>query len=273
MQHKLTDITFTIFDTETTGLSPQEGDRIVEIAAARTKNGRTIDTFGTLVNPHRAISEAAFRVNQITPEMLQNAPVMNEVMPRFLDFIKDSCLCSYNAGFDLEFLNYELRLLGQGPLEQIAVIDVLKMARRLIPGLARYNLSFVTEALGIQIPQKHRALDDVELTRTLFNKCLAMVDQRGSLDFANFAALFALGARFLDETVNRKITEIQEAIDRGINIKIKYLATSNAEVTEREITPREIRYERGHQYLIGHCYLRNGERAFRIDSILHMEIV
>jgi DNA polymerase III epsilon subunit len=273
MRTNLADITFTIFDTETTGLCPHEGDRIVELAALRIKNGAKVASFQTLVNPKRQISEAAFRVNQITPAMLEGAPAMATVMPEFMDFIKGTCLCSYNAAFDLDFLNHELLLLGANRIDDIVVVDVLKMARRLIPGLERYSLSFVTQALGIRSPQQHRAMSDVELTLELLSKFQAMLRQWDVIDYANFVSLFALQAHFLDDLTNDKIAEIQEAIDRGLRIKIKYLATHGASVTEREVIPKEIRREHGGIYLIGYCCLRNDERAFRIDGIVHMETV
>ena len=273
MRTNLSEVTFTIFDTETTGLCPQEGDRVVELAAVRVKNGETVAQFQTLVDPRRPISEAAFRVNQITPQMLERAPAMPEVLPKFLDFVKGSCLCSYNAAFDLDFLNHELRLAETGSLDDLVVVDVLKMARRLIPNLPRYSLSFVTQRLGIQFPQQHRAMADVELTLELFKRFQAMLRQWEVIDYANFVSLFALQAHFLDDLMNEKIAEIQEAIDRGLRIKIRYLATADATVTEREIIPKEIRRERSHVYLIGHCCLRNDERAFRMDGIVHLETV
>lgn len=153
MQRNINEVEFTIFDTETTGLEPMAGDRIVEIAALRFKGDEVLSTFQALVNPRRPISAAAARVNKITPEMLVGAPVIEEVLPQFLDFIKDSCLCSYNVVFDLGFLNNELKLSGRSELEGLVVADILKMARRLLPGLERYALWFVAEKLGLGIKQ------------------------------------------------------------------------------------------------------------------------
>jgi DNA polymerase-3 subunit alpha (Gram-positive type) len=270
-QH-IDDVEFTFFDTETTGLEPQSGDRIVEIAAVRLRGKEKAVSFQSLVNPHRQISEAAFRVNQITPAMLETAPSMQEVMPQFLDFIKGSCLCSYNAAFDLEFLDYELGLMGKGPLEGLVVVDVLKMSRRLIPGLERYSLSFVTEKLGIKFEQKHRALSDVELTMRLFDKFRAMLEEKGIVDFVNFTGLFGIKADFLDDVNQQKVSQIQEAITMGVRLKIKYLSSSHAQVTMREVIPKEIRQDKGRTYLVGYCCLRNEERSFRVDNILHLEI-
>ena len=157
MANHIDEIEFTIFDTETTGLDPQGGDRIVEIAGLRFKGDEQIATFHSLVDPGRPISSAAFAVNGITPQMLAGAPSSERVLPEFLDFIKDSCLCSYNAGFDLGFLNSELGIIGRRPLQEVIVIDILRMARRLLPGLQRYALWFVAEKLGVQSRQEHRA--------------------------------------------------------------------------------------------------------------------
>ena len=145
MNRNIDDIEFTIFDTETTGLEPQSGDRIVEIAGIRFKGKEKISTFQALVNPRRNISAGAFAVNRISQEMLKDAPPIEEVMPGFLNFIQGSCLCSYNAGFDLEFLNNELKIIGKDELQDFVVVDILKMARRILPGLERYALWFVSE--------------------------------------------------------------------------------------------------------------------------------
>lgn len=168
MDRNIEELEFTIFDTETTGLDPKSGDRIVELAAIRFKGENKISSFESLINPGRPVSREAFSVNKISEEMLLSAPSPKEVIPKFIDFIRGSCLCSYNAGFDLGFLNNELRLLGLDEVKDIPVVDILRMARHSIPGLECYALWFVAQTLGIKIKQKHRALSDVELTRGVF---------------------------------------------------------------------------------------------------------
>ena len=272
MPKSIDEIEFTIFDTETTGLSPQIGDRIVEIAAVRLKGKEKIATFQTLLNPGREIREAAFNVNHITPEMLKNAPCIEEIIIEFLDFIKGSCLCSYNAGFDLDFLNNELRLMCRAALHDIIVVDILKMAKKLLPGLERYALWFVAQELGIKKTQEHRALSDVQLTLGVFDKLRNILAAKNITDFADFSGLFAINQHFLDSSINHKLAEIQEAINLGVKLKIKYLSASSAEVTEREVIPKEIRQENKKSYLVGYCSLRQDERTFRVDNILQLEI-
>lgn len=273
MDKNLADIEFTIFDTETTGLDPEAGDRIIEIAGIRFKGLERISSFDALINPGRPVSAAAFQVNKISQEMLKDARGIELVIPEFLKFARDSCLCAYNVGFDLGFLNNELKLIGQAPLESVAVIDILKMAKRLLPRLERYGLWFVAERLGIKAEQKHRAFSDVELAWGVFNRLKGLLEEKGVSDFANFSHLFGLNSSFLEDINSLKIAKIQEALELGVKLKIKYLSASSADVSERQIIPKEIKYERKNYYLKGYCCLRNEERTFRIDGILHLEIV
>lgn len=273
MNKNLDEIEFTIFDTETTGLEPESGDRVVELAGIRFKGKQKLETFQSLVNPKREISEAAFAVNRITQDMLKDAPSIELVMPEFLKFIQGSCLCSYNAPFDLGFLNNELKILKKPPLENKVIVDILKMAKRLMPGLERYALWFVAEKLAIKIQQAHRAFSDVELSLEVFNKLKEILKAKGISDFMNFSSLFSLKSELLDDINNQKLARIQEAMDLGVKLKIKYLSSRDAQVTERQIIPREIKLENNNSYLVGFCYLRNEERTFRIDGILHLEIV
>ncbi len=273
MHKDLNEVEFTIFDTETTGLAPEAGDRIIEIAAIKFRAKNRTGEFEALVNPHRQISEAAFAVNKISPDMLKNAPEIKEVMPKFINFIQGTCLCSYNAGFDLEFLNNELKIIGQNNLEDIIVVDILKMARRLLPGLERYALWFVAERLGIKTQQIHRAFSDVELTLGVFNRLKEILETKGILDFLNFSHLFTINPRLLESALAQKLAAIQKAIDLGVRLKVRYLSSSGAEVSEREVIPKEIKEENSRSYLVGYCCLRRQERTFRVDGILHLEII
>lgn len=267
------EVEFTIFDTETTGLDPASGDRIIEIAGVRFKNEQIMGNFQSLISPGRAVSPSAFSVNNISDEMLIGAPEIDEVMPKFLEFAKDSCLCSYNASFDMGFLNSELRLLGKGPLDGMLVIDALKMARRILPGLPRYALWFVAKELGLANTQTHRAFSDVELTLKVFRILKGRLCAKGITDFNNFAGLFGINSKFFLDQQNQKIARIQEALDLGVALKIRYLSSASAQISEREVLPKQIRQENNNSYLVGHCRLRDEERTFRIDNIVHIEIV
>ena len=273
MHKNIDEVEFVIFDTETTGLEPESGDRIVELAGVRFKGNKRIATFQSLINPHRPISEAAFSVNKISAKMLEGAPEAEAVLPQFLSFIQGSCLSSYNAGFDLGFLNNELKLINKKLSEDVLAVDILKMARRLMPGLERYALWFVADSLGIKNEQSHRALSDVELSLGVFNKLKERLESKGILDFFNFYHLFGINKNVLEDISNQRLAEIQEAIGLKVKLKIRYLSSSRAEVSEREVIPKEIKQENKRNYLVGYCCLRKEERTFRVDGILHLEIL
>ena len=103
---RLQDQVFTIFDTETTGLSPQGGDKIIEIAAVQMRGGEILTgkTFESFVNPKRTIPFESTQVNKITDSMVADAPHIETVLPEFLDFVGESILVAHNAEFDMGFL-------------------------------------------------------------------------------------------------------------------------------------------------------------------------
>ena len=273
MSKSIGEIEFTIFDLETTGLDPGSGERIVEIAAVRLRADQRLGTFQSLVNPgNRAISPAAFAVNRITPDMLRDAPSIYEVLPKFLDFISDSCLAAYNASFDFAFLSSESRLIKKQLPEELQIVDILIMAKRMLPHLERYALWFVANHLSIDSIQEHRALSDVQLTIEVFNHLHSSLIKKGIVDFEQFVSLFGLNSKLLDNIKNAKIARIQEAIDLGVSLKIKYLARHNTEFSEREVIPRAITQSRNQTYLVGYCNLRKQERTFKIENILHLEM-
>src|SRR5271163_1362727 len=104
MNIKLTE--FVIFDVETTGLSPIDGDRIVEIAAVKVRGLVVVDKFYSLVNPQRNIPSQASQVNNITEDMVNKAPVSADILPQMIHFIGGACVAGHNVKFDLNFLCY-----------------------------------------------------------------------------------------------------------------------------------------------------------------------
>ena len=272
MTENIDEIEFTIFDTETTGLNPLSGDRIVELAGLRVKGLSRLAEFDALVNPSRLISPGAFAVNKITPEMLKDAPGIEKVMPNFLEFIQGSCLCSYNAEFDLNFLNNELKLLGYPVLVDFVVFDILTMAKKLLPGLARYALWFVAQELGVKLTQVHRAFSDVEMTWEVFNKLKIICQQKGIIGFTNFSNLFAFNPALLESSNLEKTVLIQKCIQAKGTLKLCYVSTQNGQVSLREVIPQEIKQDNRYRYLIGYCCLKKEQRTFRLDNILSIEI-
>ena len=154
-------------DTETTGLDPNQGHRIIEIAAIEMNNRQvTQNHYHTYLNPERDIDSAAQDVHGITLEFLQDKPLFRNIASEFLDFIKDSEIIIHNAPFDIGFINMELGKISFEKLETYAssIFDTLKLAKEIRPG-QRNNLDALCRAYDIDNTSRsfHGALLDAQL--------------------------------------------------------------------------------------------------------------
>ena len=163
---------YVVFDVETTGLSPQGGDRIVEIAAVRVRGGEIIDSFESLVNPQRDLPIEAQQIHHITEAMLAEAPTADKILPKIINFTGGACLVGHNVKFDLNFLCYELSLIGRKLREETPAIDTLKMAKAFLPHLTNFRLFHVAHSVGAAIEETHRALPDVKLTAMVMKRLM-----------------------------------------------------------------------------------------------------
>ena len=164
-----------VFDTETTGLNPKEGDRLVEIGAVELINhiptGRTYHQY---INPLREVPQEAFNVHGLSTEFLQNYPRFSLIAKDFLSFIgDDGILVAHNASFDINFVNYELKHNGFDTLNNHEVIDTLEIAKAKFPG-AHNNLDALCKRFNIDNSKrtKHGALLDAELLAEVYLELL-----------------------------------------------------------------------------------------------------
>ena len=160
---------FTVFDLETTGMSPTR-DRIVEIGAVRVEVDGTIRRFETLVNPSVPIPYQVMQVHGITKEMVKDAPKFTDAAYAFLDFIKGSKLVAHNARFDLGFMQESLARVGL-PLLKGGVYDSIVLIRKAYPNLPSYRLQALRATLSLpdDYPgEAHRAGFDAEMTMAAF---------------------------------------------------------------------------------------------------------
>jgi len=112
----------------------------------------------------------------------------------------------------------------------------------------------------------------VQMTWEVFDKLKKACRTKGITDFAGFLGLFAFNPGLLESSNEQKASKIQECIDLKATLKIRYISTQNAQVTERQVIPKEIKQDKGHKYLVGYCCLKKEERVFRVDNILSLEI-
>jgi DNA polymerase III subunit epsilon len=154
-----------ILDTETTGLRPDDGHRIIEICGMEVVDGvKTGEIFHCFVNPEREVPYEAFRIHGISTESLLDKDLFSTVGPKFVNFIKDATLVIHNARFDVGFLNHELKKISHPIISFDNVIDTLTVARKKFPG-SPANLDALCKRFKISLEkrEKHGALIDVEL--------------------------------------------------------------------------------------------------------------
>lgn len=156
---------FAVIDLETTGMSPNQGDRITEVGIVLLENDRIVDRFESLVNPGCPIPPQAEAVTGITDNMVANAPSSEIVLVQAMRFVRDTPLVAHNASFDRGFLNNELREISRG--NEANFLCTMLLSRRLLPGLESYGLQRLVSYLGIPKGQAHRALSDAEMTAHL----------------------------------------------------------------------------------------------------------
>lgn len=168
MTTPLTEVKFACLDTETTGLSPQGGGKICEIAVSVSCNGRKLEEFTTLLNPGMPMHPDVIAIHGITNEMVKDAPSFGDILPRLLTLLDGCVLVAHNAEFDLSFLRCETQSCGLR-LPDYPVVDTLKLARK-NGRFHRNNLGVIAAALGINAEGAHRAMADVRMTeKILYN--------------------------------------------------------------------------------------------------------
>lgn len=204
-----------ILDFETTGLSPTQGDRAIEIGAVKLEKGIVVDTFQQLMNPGFRVTSFIEQYTGITNEMLSDAPSCKRGMADFADFIKDAKLVAHNASFDQRFLEAELSRIGQQYSSPFACSMLL--ARRIYPDAPNHQLGTLINYNHIQHDGVfHRALADAEMTAKLWQHMLDTLAQRWDYHEPSFELMLSLQkqskaniAKFLANSMNRNGVDLQ----------------------------------------------------------------
>jgi DNA polymerase III epsilon subunit family exonuclease len=178
-ERALSELAYTVFDTETTGLDPSAGDEIVAIGAARIINGRLApgDTFDCLVDPGRSVDPRSARVHGLTDALLRGQPTLAVVLPRFHAFCADTVLVGHNVAFDLRFLQLKERATGVHFRQP--VLDTLLLAAVLDAHSEDDRLEAIAHRFGIEVLARHTALGDALITAEVFLKMLPLLAARG----------------------------------------------------------------------------------------------
>jgi DNA polymerase III epsilon subunit len=176
---QLTDLNYTVFDTETTGLDPVGGDEIISIGAVRIVNCRLLqeEIFNQLVDPKWYMRPEVIRVHGIQPEMLTGQPTIDQVLPHFRDFVGDCVLVAHNAAFDMRFL--QLNEKRTGIIFANPVLDTLLLSAFVHPNQESHSLEAIARRLGVDVRGRHTALGDAILTGEIFLKLISLLKRTG----------------------------------------------------------------------------------------------
>jgi DNA polymerase-3 subunit epsilon len=177
----LPELTYTVFDTETTGLEPSAGDEIISIGAVRIVNGRLLreEMFDRLVDPRRPLQASSVAIHGIRPEMLEGQPTLHTVLPAFHKFCEDTVLVGHNVAFDMRFL--ELKERSTGVRFSHPVLDTLLLSAVLHGNLGtnEHQLEAIARRFGVEVTERHSALGDAMITGEVFLKMVPLLAERG----------------------------------------------------------------------------------------------
>ena len=175
----LSELAYTVFDTETTGLNPSEGDAIIQIGAARIVNGKLLrqECFEQLVNPGRGIPAASIPIHGITEDMVVGKPRIGEVLPVFHAFAQDTVLVAHNAAFDMRFL--QLQEEATGIAFHQPVLDTLLLSAVVHPHQDSHRLEAIAERFNVTVLGRHTALGDALVTAEIWLRLIPLLQAQG----------------------------------------------------------------------------------------------
>lgn len=179
LDRKLSELTYTVFDTETTGLEPSKGDEIIQIGAARIVNNRLLkqEIFNQIVDPEQPLKPESIPIHGITEDMVRGQPNIDIVLPAFHAFCEETVLIAHNAAFDMRFL--QLKEARTGLRFTQPVLDTLLLSAVVHPNQESHKLDVILERLGISIGSRHNALEDAIATGEVFLRLLPLLEEKG----------------------------------------------------------------------------------------------
>lgn len=267
---KISDATFVFFDVETTGISPAFGHRICELALVQWRENKIQATFHSLVNPGRSISPAASAINNITDDMVANAPYFHEIVGEITRFINEAVIVGHNVSFDLGFLNAHLRCIDLPEIDNTA-IDTLSLARRCY-NFPSNSLSNIAKSLSLPVKTRHRAFDDAVLTKDIFARFLQDFAIKNVIEIGQLIEM--QGGEISVPSATRPVlpTALNEALKNKTPLFIRYIGEYGEEL-QRIVEPKQVKVEGQDVFLIATCQFQETALSIRLDQIMEMKIL
>lgn len=250
-----------VIDLEMTGLD-LENDRVIEIAIVRAEGAHVVGELQSLLRVDRKMSKSARRVTDITPEMLREAPRFEEIAPAVVAMLEGAVVVAHNVPYDVGFLHREMQHADVAFAPPVT-LDTLYMARRLF-AFRKNGLAAVCEQLGVEIDTHHRALSDARAAFEVYHRMLAILDPESNVTVKELNDLIGALAPNSPLRLSQKKL-LREALTDRNTLVIEYQSTSDPRQgpIEREIGVWMLNLP----YIQAWCYLRGGERIFRLDRI------
>ncbi|SJZ42699.1 DNA polymerase-3 subunit alpha [Cetobacterium ceti] len=214
--------TYVVFDLETCGLNSHENE-IIEIGAVKLEGRRIVDRYSQLVNPKKDIPKKIQEITSITNDMVANMPTIDEVLPKFMEFVGDATMVAHNSTFDMSFIRRDVKKYMNMDYDP-AVIDTLQMARDLFPELRAYGLGRLTKYLGVALENHHRAVDDSQATANMFIIFLEKYLDKGITNQKDITGAFPLNYQ-KQGTIN-----VMVLVQNQIGLKNIYRLISEAHI-------------------------------------------
>jgi len=264
------EIPFVFLDTETTGMYPDQGARICEIAMIKMRGNEVLGTYEKLLNPGRKISKEATAVNHITNEMVENQPYFRQAADEILEFLQGTALVIHNAPFDLGFLQLQLRVLRKPPLSN-PVIDSLFIARKYykFPG---NRLSHIGKSLGLQAGTLHRALGDIELLSKIFNHFLDDFQASGAQTLEDLLLLQEGGLTFPEPAFFQLSSQLENAFKHPGLIQLEYQG-GNDTPHQLIAEPMDVLVHNGDKYLLALEAGKHKQHQIALERIINLSLL
>lgn len=269
IEHKnLRDVPLVVLDTETTGLHPGLGHRIIEVGAIRYENWKPVGQINQLLQPDWPMHPGASKVVGITDQDLVGQPRFPAIADELLALVDGAIIVAHNAAFDSEFIALELALAGKAkgakePVLPNPWICTLKLARSQFY-FGRNGLKHIATKLRIPVGRTHRAINDVYITTKILKR---MSQELAKRNFKTIGDYFDAQGNAIYTPIPPNV-ELMPPMDVALaekrDLEILYI---NEAKTVRRITPRYTMHHRGTPYLAAYCHLRQEPRVFRIDRI------